>query len=255
MAARAKTVGRAHWAIAGAAGAAAALGIVSIIRVPEAGAPQPREPAREVRIQRVAADSTTLLAASSLRDLTPLFLPTERNASLARLVPRAVEPAFYQASGAVPERAVAAWHFERLPPAVTLKGARIPAEAGGDPASLRNFLDDAAVEGLTRGIGRDPVAVGELVPRGGVVEVVATSDGRRVILETLDPKVRPPTDKAWQPLVLLANVGPAGLIAPLSIDVRSGVEEVNLFFQNYLARTFRIGERLPPGIYRITVAP
>lgn len=255
MATGAKNADRARWAIASAAGAAAALGIVSVFRIPELKPPAPREQTREVRVQRVAAESDALAAASTLRDLTPLFLPTARNAGLPRLALRAVDPAFYQAPVAAPERAVAAWRLDRLPPPVTLKDNGIPVDAASDPAVLRNFLDDAAVEALARGIGRDPVAVGELSPRGGVVDVVSTGDGRSVLSDTLDAKVRPPTDKVWQPLVLLANVGPSGLVAPVSVSASSGIGEVDLFFQNYLARTFRIGERLPPGFYRITVAP
>ncbi|HEY1110609.1 MAG TPA: hypothetical protein VGE76_18300 [Opitutaceae bacterium] len=255
MAARAKSADGARWAISGAAGLAVALGVVSIIKIPKTGAAALREPARAVRVQRVEAGSATLGAASTLRDLTPLFLPTERNAGLARLAPRAVDPAFYQAPAAGPERAAAAWHVDRLPPPVTLKEGRIPVDAASDPALLRNFLDDAALEALAKGMGRDSVSVGELSPRGGVVEVVSTGDGLRVLTDILDAKVRPPTEKVWQPLVLLAHVGPAGLVRPLSVDIRSGIEEVDLFFQNYLARSFRIGERLPPGFYRITVAP
>lgn len=255
MATKANNADRARWAIAGTAGAVAALALVSIFRVPQAGVPATRQQTREVRVQRVAAASATLGAASSLRDLTPLFLPTERNASLDRLAPRAVEPAFYQAPVAAPERTVAAWHFDRLPPAVTLKDGRIPVNAASDPALLRNFLDDASVESLARGIGRSPVAVGELKPRGGVLDVVAAADGRRVLSDILDAKVRPPTDKVWQPIVLLANVGPAGLVTLPTFAVRSGIQEVDDFFQNYLARNYRIGDRLPPGFYRITVAP
>lgn len=254
MATGAKRADHARWAIAGAAGAAAALGIVSVFRVPQPGLAEARPAIREVRVQRVAAESATLGAASALRDLTPLFLPTDRNARPARLAPRAVEPSFYQAPAAR-ERAVAAWHFDRLPPAVALKDSRIPPDAGSDPALLRDFLDDAAIEGLAGGIGRDPVPVAEVASRGGFVEVVAVADGRSVLSETLDARVRPPTDKVWQPFVLLANIGATGLMTRPTLETRSGIREVDDFFQNYLARTFRIGERLPPGFYRITVAP
>jgi hypothetical protein len=53
----------------------------------------------------------------------------------------------------------------------------------------------------------------------------------------------------------VAAVDPAGLVGPLVPTVRSGVEEVDNFFQNYLARTLRVGERLAPGFYRICVGP
>jgi hypothetical protein len=45
------------------------------------------------------------------------------------------------------------------------------------------------------------------------------------------------------------------LIAPLTLTTRSGVEEIDNFYRNYLVRTYRVGERLAPGFYRITVAP
>jgi hypothetical protein len=59
----------------------------------------------------------------------------------------------------------------------------------------------------------------------------------------------------WAPLEFLATVEAAGLVAPLTLTGRSGVDEVDAFFRNYLVRTFRLGERLPPGFYRITVSP
>jgi hypothetical protein len=53
----------------------------------------------------------------------------------------------------------------------------------------------------------------------------------------------------------LAAVDPAGLAAPLTLTTRSGVEDVDTYFQNFLAHTLRVGERLAPGFYRISVGP
>jgi hypothetical protein len=76
-----------------------------------------------------------------------------------------------------------------------------------------------------------------------------------VLAETLPAEVAPPTTKAWQPMEFLAAVDPAGLVGPLVITEDSRVEEVNTYFRKYLAQTYRIGERLPPGFYRIIVGP
>jgi hypothetical protein len=53
----------------------------------------------------------------------------------------------------------------------------------------------------------------------------------------------------------VAAIDPTGLAAPLTITTRSGVDEVDAYFQNFLARTLRVGERLAPGFYRISVGP
>jgi hypothetical protein len=80
-----------------------------------------------------------------------------------------------------------------------------------------------------------------------------------VIAETLPLEARPPGEKdgagAWRPLEFNALVSPAGLVGTLVITERSDSEEVNAFFRDYLTRTFRVGERLPPGMYRIVVGP
>jgi len=59
----------------------------------------------------------------------------------------------------------------------------------------------------------------------------------------------------WRPLELFATVDAAGLASPLVVTDRSDVEEVNAYFRNYLARTFRLGEHLAPGFYRVVVGP
>jgi hypothetical protein len=54
---------------------------------------------------------------------------------------------------------------------------------------------------------------------------------------------------------LFAAVDAAGLAAPLLVTEGSRVDEVDAHFRKMLAQTYRIGERLPPGFYRIVVGP
>ena len=93
--------------------------------------------------------------------------------------------------------------------------------------------------------------------RAGFVEVTAASNGEKVLAEALPVAARPNSlgSKPWSPIELLAIVDTAGLASPLVITEGSRVEEVDLFFKTYLTQTFRIGARLTPGYYRITVAP
>jgi hypothetical protein len=122
-------------------------------------------------------------------------------------------------------------------------------------ASALDYLEATAHEALASGFGRRHRAVATLPTRGGVLEVVRMRDGGRIIAQDIRAEFKPPTDKLWQPVEYIASVGPAGLVAPLTITVRSGVDEVDMFFRNYLAQTFRVGDVLAPGFYRIIVAP
>lgn len=53
----------------------------------------------------------------------------------------------------------------------------------------------------------------------------------------------------------LAVVSSAGLIADPVLVNGSGWEEVDNFFRSYLVKSFRLGERLNPGRYRVLVGP
>jgi hypothetical protein len=53
----------------------------------------------------------------------------------------------------------------------------------------------------------------------------------------------------------MAAVDASGLVGPLVLTVHSDVAEVDAYFGRYLAETFRIGQRLEPGFYRICVGP
>jgi hypothetical protein len=106
-----------------------------------------------------------------------------------------------------------------------------------------------------RGFGRSPVQVAVLPVRGGFISVVTLRTGLEVLAEALPAEASPPGGKSWEPLELLAAVDVAGLAAPLVITTSSRVENVDAHFRDFLARTFRIGARLPPGFYRIVVGP
>lgn len=59
----------------------------------------------------------------------------------------------------------------------------------------------------------------------------------------------------FSPLEFLVAVGPAGLIGEPILAAGSGREDVDGFFQDFLAKTFRLGTVLGPGRYRVVIGP
>jgi hypothetical protein len=181
-----------------------------------------------------------------LRDLRPLFLPTARNAALPNprleagqtfLDTENLETILDNAEKQV---------GKDLPPVVTLNG---------QPLEDARPVDALTPDLSLLGFGRSTAAIKPFSPRGGFVEVTATRDGRQVLAEPLPVTARPPGDKPWTPIEFFAVIDPVGLVSTLVVGESSRVEDVDAHFRNFLERTFRIGERLEPGFYRITVAP
>jgi hypothetical protein len=198
----------------------------------------------KIRLTRLVQTGGNNLVAEEAKffDPTPLFLPTEWNADQHALPANVLrDPG--QMFQDFPSRLIFKEEGVELSfPQMTQVPAH-PADALAGLGKRDPYL----------GMGRTDVAVQELVPRGGCIEVVDAADGRAVLAEAL-PAARPPPGN-WRPLELVAVVNAAGLIGRLSLVERSGVEEVDAYFQNYLAKTLRLGERLPPGFYRISVGP
>ena len=132
---------------------------------------------------------------------------------------------------------------------VKLDGKRVEQALPADALS-------PAETGITvEGIGRRRISLTHFQPRGGYVEITAVKDGARILEQELPVAARPPGDKSWGPVDYLAVVDAAGLVSPLVVTSGSRVDEVDSYFREFLAQNFRIGERLSPGFYRITVVP
>lgn len=211
--------------------------------------PVPPPQKSSVQIARPGVADEVLKEEAELRDLRPLFLPTHRNAALP-------EPK-REPGRTILDEELPKWSFgeadlkvgREFPPVVTLGGKSV------EKAELADALSIEAAEAPLLGFGRRGAEISPFVGRGGFVEVVAASDGRRVLAESLPIGAGPPGGKAWAPMELLATVDAAGLTCPLVVTEGSRVEEADIYFRNFLAQTFRIGARLAPGYYRITVAP
>ena len=106
------------------------------------------------------------------------------------------------------------------------------------------------------GIGRILRPATPLPSRLGSLEVAAAATGRVVLTSELAvlplPRALP---SSWQPFQLMVSVDETGLVAEPLIVTSSGVSDVDAFFRTFLAKTFQLGKRLEPGIYRLRVGP
>lgn len=207
-----------------------------LVRVPEAGGPL-RVPATP----SVGLVDAGVIMSTMLRDPAPLFLPTDFNSSRKSYVPKEPGGAFggYQPDYVFdPSQLVL-----HLPPPAAIPDS--PAEAlAGDPPGAPFIGFDRA----------DPV-VEPLAPRTAYVNVVDAGTGRSVFGEAVGDAHPPQASVPWQPMEFIAAVDSAGLVGPVVPTSRSGVDEVDAYFGRYLAETLRLGQRLAPGFYRVSVGP
>ena len=241
---------RQRWSIAAAGALLAITMIAGMARFPSPNLTDPVPPPPAFELRRVAAADRVQSEEVALHDLAPLFLPTPWNASLGPAPQREPGQTFFDREALGYIFGDAGWSFERdLPPVVTLGGRPV-----ADARPLDALQSNSPAPVLS-GFGRSALPLVELPARGAFVEISETGTGRPVLAVPLPPAIRPPTERMWAPVEFLATVEAAGLVAPLTLTGRSGVDEVDAFYRNYLARTFRLGERLTPGFYRITVSP
>ncbi|HWA09258.1 MAG TPA: hypothetical protein VG838_07415 [Opitutaceae bacterium] len=178
----------------------------------------------------------------SLTDPTPLFLPTPWNAK-----PRALPGTAIRG----PEDD---FRYE-APFAFAVNAARLAFPARVDvPTKPADALGLWGGEAPFIGIGEGSPPANPLPSRAALVVVSEVGDGRQVLTQAL-PDAHPPGNGNWRPMEFLVTVEPAGLVGLPAIVPGSNAIEVATYFQNYLAKVLRIGERLAPGFYRIKVGP
>lgn len=173
-------------------------------------------------------------------DPTPLFFPTPHNFGQGRVV------------GALQREPSEG--FGDFPPSLRFQG-KLPAFgllqdlAPQKPEELLTFNDEDPFAGF----GRAEVPVANLKERSAHVEVKALMDGRIVFGQDLVSLALPKAE--FMPLEFLVLVGSNGVIGEPLLTANSGSEQVDAFFREYLVKSFRLGERLEPGKYAVTVGP
>ena len=200
-------------------------------------------PAPCVRLAAVGAGQgdQILREQAELMDPAPLFFPTEMNFG-QRPLPESMR----RQPGQV---------FSSFPENITLGEQKIKIY-GNEPAVVPERLADLFVQGNEApfaGMGQIDMPRKALAARSGFMEVRNLGKHDNVIYQALDGVTLPRADFA--PLEFLAVVSSAGLIGDPVLVAGSGWEEVDGFFRSYLVKTFRLGERLSPGRYRVLVGP
>ncbi len=235
---------RGIWLIAATGAVLSAVVIVWLFSrapVPPAGAPARPAPAVGLtRLNGSAADALVREQAE-LFDPTPLFLPTRWNAQPRGLPSDAArEPgtAFsdFPSKLAFVESALAL-NF----PASVAMPAR-PVEALGVGTPVRPLL----------GLGRVDLTTEPLAARGGFIEVQSAGTGERILAQAL-AATAPAGD--WAPLEFLVAINAAGLVGPPQLTRSSGSDPVDAYFRTFLVENFRVGVRLPPGFFRVSIGP
>ena len=235
------------------------------VTTPPASRARPVIELAERREKSALDDEATLL------DPTPLFQPTRWNTAQRSVAPP--EPGGTFQSYRVPANLSVVQTELGLGRAETDAAGKV-----ATPKKLLSSLDlpepvavpgrpaEALAAGLPGpvvvGFGRADQPVVSLPGHGATVDIVAVGTGRAALppnamaqVQMLAAEARPPGGRSWQAMEFLATVDSAGLAAPLMMTTRSGVEEVDAYFQNFVARTLRVGDRLLPGFYRISVGP
>jgi hypothetical protein len=187
-----------------------------------------------------AAADRVLRERAEFFDPSPMFLPTDRNAGQGSLPPRlVVQP------GQV---------FLDFPAKWRVVEANLPSygsEAVTAPEGLTDVMARAS-EAPFAGLGETAAPRRRVEPRAAFLEV-KSMDGSALIGVALTDAAAPRSDFA--PLEFLATISAAGLVVEPVLVTGSGADEVDSFFRTYLARSFRLGEKLAPGVYRVAIGP
>ena len=244
------------WVVA----ALAALGVLALfLALFRSPVPPPPAPVGRLKptVEVPASGELAINDRAVFKDPTPLFLPTRWNSAPPELKRREPEGAFtgYDSKYAFIENDLQL----NMPPSIAVPARPVEALVGHAPGNP--YL----------GMGRVDVTVPPLAPRWAFVEIVAAETGRRVfarpLVATAELGERAGTLQAgnWQPVEFMAAVDAAGLVGRLTPVARADSAADDPFFElpgqslsaleNYLAQRLRIGDRLPPGFYRIFVGP
>ena len=185
------------------------------------------------------ANDRLLREKADLLDPTPLFFPTERNYGQ-----RPLPPSLLKQPGQV---------FGSFEPKLTIAEQNLApfrTEATPVPEKLSDVLAQGN-EAPFAGLGQVDLQTSILPIRSGYLEVSDLKNGYVIISQSLSGLNTPRQDFA--PLEFLVVVGTAGVVGDPFLTSGSGGEEVDNFFRSYLVKSYRLGERLRPGRYRVLV--
>lgn len=174
-------------------------------------------------------------------DPTPLFFPTALNSGQG-----ALRESMRRQPGQVFGNFSAKFVSDEQNPRLGVAESAAPVVRLADVVEFGN-------EAPFAGIGGTGTMQPSLPQRDGFIEVRALRDGKIIIAQALAeiPVVR----ADFSPLQFLVVVSSGGIVAAPVLMTGSGREDIDARMHTYLVKSFRIGERLSPGIYRIVIGP
>jgi hypothetical protein len=238
---------RAGWGVAALTVGFAVAAFVVLFRPLGPGAAPMRPGAKpQVNVAQLGmgAGDQLLRDQATIFDPTPLFLPTQWNAS-QRPLPASVQRQPEQVFGDFAPKTV----FDETELALPTKANPVL------PKGPLDLLKEPSRDPFL-GFDRQDVPLTPLPARLGLVEVQRVGDGHLVLSCKLDrPVVLPAGRLEWRPAEFLVTVTVAGLLGRPVNTASSDVEEVDLFLRDYLSEVLHLGARLDPGTYRVVVGP
>lgn len=174
-------------------------------------------------------------------DPTPRFLPTLRN--------------FQQ--GALPARVMKqpGQVFQDFEPKFNFTESTLPDYGVTTEPGSHNLAEVLAKgnDAPFAGFGRTDQAVEPVPRRLGYIEVKGLKNGTLSLARALTDIDLPFAAPA--PVDFIVAVASEGLIGDPVIFASSGKEEIDARIKDYLVNSFRLGERLAPGRYLVSVGP
>jgi hypothetical protein len=204
-----------------------------------AAAAQPRQPFVRLARSGSGGGDQLLRERAEYFDPNPLFFPTEKNYG---------QNALRESLRRQPES-----DFDSFEAKLTFAEQNIK-PFSSDATAAPERLADVLGQGNERPFG----GMGQIDPQnsataeaGVFLEIRGLLDSKLVMSKTLAGLSIPHFD--YEPLEFLAVISSEGLVGEPVLMTGSGKEEVDAFLRVYLEKSFRLGERLSPGRYRVLV--
>jgi hypothetical protein len=187
------------------------------------------------------ASDQILRERADLLDPTPLFFPTEWNYGQ-----RPLPISLRRQPGQV---------FSSFEPKMTFEDQELKLTAPEIVAAPEGPADVLAQGNVApfAGMGQVDATHVPLPERSGYVEVRGLNSDKPVIEQPLLGLTLPRPD--YSPIEFIVAVTAGGVVGDPVLTSGSGWDDVDAFFRTYLVKTFRIGERLNPGRYRVSIGP
>jgi hypothetical protein len=231
-----------RWLAAVAIAVAVVAATTTLFRWPRSvDVPETVKTPRPVTLARNADELLTEEAA--LRDPTPLFLPTKWNTSENALLADVRRDLGSSFRGYEPK-----WRFTGSELELPLPAAIDVPQRGADVLATEKLAKPFV------SFGQQEAQIQPLAGRGAFVEVATAGTGQSLLAQPL-ADARPPGEAVWQPLEFLVAVNASGLVGAPVLTTSSQVAAVDTYFRDYLVRTLHLGQRLPPGFYRVEIGP